>query len=103
MILETRTRVRSGAMERVEETYREPSGALSPAEHYVVECAKAEDDAVAVVRRGIASGWRFHLLAHGFVDLWAPAVWMPVTYTLRNETLWRAIQAMGVSLTTVGG
>jgi len=93
--------LRMGSLRMIRQTTREASGVLSPRERYVADCAAVADDysARVLLNRGLAAGWRFRLLAHGFVDLWAPALWKPVTYTMRNETLWRAIKARGVSLT----
>ena len=92
---------RMGGLHLIRQTTREESGALTARERYVSDCAQVADDysARVLLNRGLAAGWRFRLLPHGFVDLWAPALWKPVTYTMRNETLWRAIEARGVSLT----
>ena len=85
-----------GSLMRVEEVYREPSGVLTDA--YVKACTIVIDDYTArkLVLAGSAGGWRFRLLEDDFVDMWAPSTGeKPVTYKLRNSTLWRAVMACG--------
>jgi len=82
-------------------TRHEAPGLLggTPDEQFVRRAAIClEATANVIVTMGLSKGWRFRCLPGDFVDLWAPAVWKPVTYTVRNAALWRAIKKRGVSL-----
>lgn len=59
--------------------------------------AKAEN-AGATIALLQAKGWRFRLLLDSHIDLWVPTKWKPVTWTIRNAALWRAIDKRGISL-----
>ena len=88
-----------GSLMQVEEMYREAPGKLANA--YVEACTIVIDDYTArkLVKAGSAGGWRFRLLEDDFVDMWAPSTGeKPVTYKLRNSTLWRAVKACGKDL-----
>ncbi len=86
----------------LEKVVQEASGVLDKSENerFVQRCTMATDlTAQATVTLGLAKGWRFRCLPGNFIDLWAPAIWKPITYTLRSAALWRAIQNRGISLT----
>jgi len=52
-----------------------------------------------IITLGLAKGWRFRLLVDDHIDMWAPSEnGRPVTWTIRNAALWRAIKKRGVSL-----
>lgn len=91
----TRQENRSGLMRTVQEKYQEPSGVLMPWERFVQLCAAVRNDQEArqLVTRGLTERWRFRLLPHGYLDLWFPATWKPITYTMQNTVLWRAVKA----------
>ena len=91
----TRQENRSGLMRTVQEEYRESSGALMPKERFVQLCAAVRNDQEArqLVARGLAEGWRFRLMSYDYLDLWVPATWTPITYTMQNTVLWRAVKA----------
>lgn len=94
--------IRHGAYARTSNRYEEPPGALAPEERFVVVAASARDSYTAhrAVAEGLAGGWRFRCLEHGFVELWAPGgAAEAVTYTFQNQALSRAAKLWGVSLT----
>lgn len=84
---------RMGSMVVEGKQIREPSGVLREA--FVNACALVRDTMTAhkLIRAGLANGWRFRPIEGQTIELWAPGVWKPVTYTLRNWTLWRALHA----------
>lgn len=95
VILENTSTVKVGNLSQIEQTYREDPGSLAPQERFVLEAGHAQSmhEAIRVIRKGEANGWRFHVGRRGVVSLWAPTMWKPVTYTFENTVLWKTVVA----------
>jgi len=94
--IESRETTQAGTLKVIRERYREESGTLIDA--FVTACAVVIENHVAqkLIRAGRASGWRFRQMQDFFVELWAPPSGKKaVTYTFRNQVLWRCLEKMG--------
>jgi hypothetical protein len=89
-----------GSLRDIERAGREDSGSLAASERYVADCLRVADaySAGVLIRRGEAAGWRLWLTDDGLVELWAPPKGreQSPSYTMRNETMRRALLARGV-------
>lgn len=86
----------SGSLRSISEVYQDEPGKLRPEEHFVRKCILVgyAEDAVKVIREGVHNHWRFWLSDYPQLSLWAPPSVNPLTYTFRNEILWRTIAAI---------
>jgi len=83
-----------GTLTQVSESYRDTHMQLRDA--FVKACLIVIDTytATKLIRAGRAAGWRFRCRKDDHVALWAPPTgWRPITYTVRNAVLWRAVKA----------
>jgi hypothetical protein len=91
----SRESIGQGNYTRIDEKYREESSIITDA--YVEACMIVLDDYAArkLVLAGKMTSWKFKLKERFFVDMWEPGSGpSAITYTVNNETLWRAVAAI---------